>query len=107
VHWNLQVEQAPEISQKMMLQMLRLVQEALNNALRHSRATNIWLDAIYDPLDCHVTVTLADDGVGLGAEPKPGRGQKNMVARARSMSAVLRLENRTPGTLVQLRLPLA
>ncbi len=107
LHWNLQVDQAPEISQKMMLQMLRLVQEALNNALRHSRATNIWLDAIYDPLDSHLTVTVADDGVGLGAEPKPGRGHKNMAARARSMGAVLRLENRTPGALVQLRLPLA
>jgi signal transduction histidine kinase len=107
VHWNLQVEQAPEISQKLILQILRVVQEALNNALKHSSAANIWLDAIYDPLACQLTVTVADDGVGFNAEPVRGRGHKNMMARARSIGAVVKVENRQPGALVQLRVLLA
>lgn len=106
VHWDLQVEHAPEISQKMILQILRLVQEALNNALKHSKATNIWLHAIYDPLASQLTVTIADDGVGLSAEPVRGRGQKNMMTRARALDAVLGWEDRKPGTLVHLRVRL-
>lgn len=106
VHWDLQVEHAPEISQKMILQILRLVQEALNNALKHSKATNIWLYAIYDPLASQLTVTIADDGVGLSAEPVRGRGHKNMMTRARALDAVLGWEDRKPGTLVHLRVRL-
>ena len=106
VHWDFQVEQAPEISQKMILQILRLVQEALNNALKHSNATNIWLNASYDPVGMQLNVTIEDDGVGLGAEPVRGRGQRNMMMRARSMGGTLSLTNRKPGTLIQLRVSL-
>ena len=106
VHWDFQVEQAPEISQKMILQILRLVQEALNNALKHSKAANIWLNASYDPIGTQLNVTIEDDGVGLGAEPVRGRGQRNMMMRARSMGGTLSLTNRKPGTLIQLRVSL-
>jgi signal transduction histidine kinase len=106
LHWNLQVDHAPEISQKVILQILRVVQEALNNALKHAKASNVWLDATYDAVATQLTVTVADDGVGMGSQPVRGRGRKNMMARARTIGADLNVSNREPGTLVQLRVVL-
>lgn len=106
VHWDLKVEQAPELSQKMILQILRLVQEALSNALKHSNARNIWLNASFDPVGLRLNVSIEDDGVGLGAEPVRGRGQRNMMMRARSMGGTLSLASRNPGTVIQLKVSL-
>jgi signal transduction histidine kinase len=119
LHWNLQVEHAPEVSPKAVLQILRLVQEALNNALKHAKATNIHLDFTYDQVGGQLTVSVADDGVGIVGtvgtvvQPVRGRGQKNMMARARAVGGTLSVSNSNlslsssrPGTLVQLLVPL-
>jgi signal transduction histidine kinase len=119
LHWNLQVEHAPEVSPKVVLQILRLVQEALNNALKHAKATNIHLDFTYDQVGGQLTVSVADDGVGIVGivgivgQPVRGRGQKNMMARARAVGGTLSVSNSNlslsssqPGTLVQLLVPL-
>jgi signal transduction histidine kinase len=104
LHWNLQVDYAPEVSPNAVLQILRLVQEALNNALKHAKATNIHLDFNYDEVDGQLTISVADDGVGIGSDGQPvyGRGQKNMLARARALGGKLSVSNSQPGTLVQL-----
>lgn len=106
LHWDLQVDQATEISQKVVIQILRIVQEALNNALKHAKAKNIWLDFNYNPISAQLNITIADDGVGIGIQPLFGRGHKNMMVRARAIGANLTLSNRNPGTLVQLCVPL-
>jgi signal transduction histidine kinase len=113
LHWNLQVDHAPEVSPKVVLQILRLVQEALNNALKHAKGTNIYLDFTYDEVGSQLTVSVADDGVGIGEKSVHGRGQKNMMARARTTGGKLSvthsnlsLSNSHPGTLVHLRVPL-
>lgn len=114
LHWNLQVEHAPEVSPKVVLQILRLVQEALNNALKHAKAANIHLDFSYDEVAGQLTVSVEDDGVGIGGSPVRGRGQKNMMIRARAVGGTLSVSNgtmslssRQPGTLVQLLVPLS
>jgi signal transduction histidine kinase len=113
LHWNLQVDHAPEVSPKVVLQILRLVQEALNNALKHAKATNIHLDFTYDAVGSQLTVSVADDGVGIGEKTVRGQGQKNMMARARTTGGKLSVTNSNlsfsnsqPGTLVQLVVPL-
>ena len=113
LHWNLQVDHAPEVSPKVVLQILRLVQEALNNALKHAKASNIHLDFTYDAVGSLLTVSVADDGIGIGEKTVRGQGQKNMMARARTTGGKLSVTNSNlpfsnshPGTLVQLVVPL-
>ncbi len=113
LHWNLQVDDAPELSPKVVLQILRLLQEALNNALKHAKATNIYLDFTYDEVVKQLTVSVADDGVGIGENMVLGRGQTNMMARARTMGGKLSVSNSNltfsntqPGTLLKLVVPL-
>jgi signal transduction histidine kinase len=111
--WNLQVDHAPEVAPNVVLQILRLVQEALNNALKHAKATNIYLDFTYDEVGSELTVSVADDGVGMGENMLFGRGQTNMMARARAAGGKLSVSNSHltlsvthPGTLVKLVVPL-
>jgi signal transduction histidine kinase len=113
LHWNLQVDHAPEVAPNVVLQILRLVQEALNNALKHAKATNIYLDFTYDEVGSELTISVADDGVGMGENMLFGRGQTNMMARARAAGGKLSVSNSHltlsvthPGTLVKLVVPL-
>jgi signal transduction histidine kinase len=111
--WNLQVDHAPEVAPNVVLLILRLVQEALNNALKHAKATHIYLDFTYDEVGSELTVSVADDGVGMGENMLFGRGQTNMMARARATGGKLSVSNSHltlsmthPGTRVKLVVPL-
>jgi signal transduction histidine kinase len=113
LHWNLQVDHAPEVAPNVVLLILRLVQEALNNALKHAKATHIYLDFTYDEVGSQLTISVADDGVGMGENMLFGRGQTNMMARARAAGGKLSVSNSHltlsvthPGTLVKLVVPL-
>ncbi len=106
VHWDIGLDHGIEVSQKVVLQLLRIVQEALNNALKHARASNIWVSARYESSSGCLKVMVADDGVGLGDAPVRGRGQRNMMTRARAIGAEFSVTPRQPGTQVQIRIAL-
>jgi len=104
LHWEVQLEHAPELSQREILQVLRIVQEALNNALKHAQARNIWIAASYEPRDGQLKLTIADDG-GMPQEIQMGRGLNNMKGRARNIGAVIEIRAiDTGGTEVELTL---
>ncbi len=105
VHWELALEGAPEFAADQTLQLLRIVQEALNNALRHAQASQIWVLALWHPKG-GLTLTVKDDGIGLPQDLTPGRGMLNMQGRARELGASLEVVRReTGGTAVTLTLP--
>jgi two-component system, NarL family, sensor kinase len=62
--------------------LFRVVQEALHNIVKHAHARTISLHLAYAPRQ--LTITLADDGVGLAPGARPGMGLKNMQHRAAS-----------------------
>jgi signal transduction histidine kinase len=75
-----------------MLHLYRLMQEAVNNALRHSGGSNLLVSV--RPLDARkVRIEIADDGIGLPVErPARGNGLSNMAWRAQRLGASLRFE---------------
>lgn len=83
------------------LQILRIVQEALTNVVKHARAQQVTVH-----LNCVagiLTVLIADDGVGFDpAGHSAGRGLLNMRSRATRIGADLRLMQGMPGTIVSL-----
>jgi signal transduction histidine kinase len=84
----------------------RIASEALTNAVRHSRAASI--DVRLGQNGDGPTVIVADDGVGLPAQPRPGsHGLRTMRSRAESIGAELEIRPRHdgPGTIVVLTLP--
>ncbi|HWI70655.1 MAG TPA: ATP-binding protein, partial [Baekduia sp.] len=84
----------------------RIAAEALTNAVRHARCSAIQV-TLASGTD-HISLTIADDGVGMPAEPRPGgHGLRSMHGRAETIGADLHIGPGPGGhgTSVALALP--
>jgi two-component system, NarL family, sensor histidine kinase UhpB len=88
------------------LQVLRILQEAVANAIRHARPSRISLSAALNATG-QVEVVLRDNGSGILPGASEGRGLSNMRTRAASIGAQLDVTSDSGGTLVRLVLPAA
>ena len=88
------------------LQILRILQEALSNVLKHAQAKVVTVDVVFGSE--FLRIQVKDDGIGFAGEVKPfGRGMVNMRSRARKIGGTLRIELAGPGASVQLDIPLS
>ena len=88
--------------------VLRIVQEAFTNTLKHAHARRITLSTGVDYANARVFVRVTDDGVGLGTSKPAGRGLENMKIRAAKMHGEVEfLPLKGGGACVNLYLPLA
>jgi signal transduction histidine kinase len=88
------------------LPILRIVQEALTNALKHSRARAVRVVLMVEGSgDARMLdIRIADNGAGISEERVGGRGLLNMRNRAQKIGAQLKLETApNVGTTVHLR----
>lgn len=88
------------------LPILRIVQEALNNALKHSAAkvARVTFDTSRVGDTQYLDIRVADNGRGMSAEGVGGRGLLNMRNRALRIGAQLNLVSAPgTGTVVHLR----
>jgi signal transduction histidine kinase len=85
------------------LHLYRIVQEALNNAIKHSRPGEILVGLHMDRET--VTVEVRDDGVGMddGAREEGGMGLHILKYRASVMGGELRIRSNGQGTAVTCR----
>ena len=87
------------------LNILRTLQEALANILKHAHAQRVTVDISYRPNLLRIRV--ADDGCGLSATSGiKGRGVSNMRTRAQKIGASFAISALDPGTEVTLAVPL-
>ena len=100
--WRGEPDDAMVFAPAEVLQISRIVQEAVTNALRHAEAKNIVI-AVISRGDT-LTISVKDDGRGLPAEATHGRGLNNMRARAQRLGGELSIANATPGVEVRLQL---
>ena len=105
--WQLNLENCPSLDERVILQLLRILQEAINNALKHAQASRIDIAAQYGH-DGRLLISVADDGIGLPAEAerRAGRGILNMQGRARMIGAQMEWVDNHPGTRLMLSLVL-
>ena len=91
------------------LHALRIVQEAVTNALRHARAHTIRVRTGEEKSEGGlpgVFVEVADDGVGMGPRGAAGgRGLGNMAHRAAELDGRLTIVSGAEGTSVRLWIP--
>lgn len=102
VDWDLRVGGASPLPPETILQLMRIVQEALSNALRHARAGRVIVMAEYAEGVLRIAVT--DDGIGLPPDAREGNGLRNLRSRARRIGAAILVEATRPGTRVQVEL---
>jgi signal transduction histidine kinase len=97
----------PWLSPQNLLQILRILQEAFANVLKHARASKVCLEAELMPDRGRVCIRVRDNGEGFEASPAAGRGLGNMTRRAASIGGDLTVSSGAKGTTVELLLPVA
>ena len=89
------------------IQLYRIAQEAVANAVRHARCTTITVELARDGGE--LVLSISDDGTGLPASPAtrpPGMGLHSMSHRAEAIGAFLSITPREGGgTVVRCALP--
>ena len=85
----------------------RMMQESINNAIKHAKAQNI--DVVLKYNAGLFSLTIADDGIGFDTtglqQPEPGMGLKSMKSRAALIGAEFSVESfQQKGTTVSITL---
>lgn len=86
------------------LTIYRIMQEAINNAVRHSRGSMVSI-AITPAEAGGVTIIIADDGKPDRSQWRKGRGLENMARRAEEVGGSLGIETGPEGTSVTITIP--
>ena len=104
IEWHIALEAMPAIAATARLQLMRIVQESLSNALRHSGATRLSVAAAYQPAQRRLRLQVTDNGKGFpeGQAARRGRGLTNMHHRAGQLGAQFDVHSDPSGTTVAL-----
>lgn len=95
-----------QLDARQILNIYRIMQEAVSNSVKHSAAQRLEISAQPAPGSADLEITITDNGCGFAIdELKAGKGVKNMRARAGMLGAKLTLRSNENGTVVALRLP--
>ncbi len=89
------------------LHILRILQEAFTNTIKHTHATEIRVATRVD--GDQVLVSITDNGQGFALESaleKGGKGLSNQMRRAQSIGAEVNWDSNGAGTCFTLRLPI-
>jgi signal transduction histidine kinase len=109
--WKLSGIDTLELAPSQSLDLMRFLQEALTNVLKHSGSTRV--DVTVACAGAELRLSVRDDGRGFSVEDggsdgarAGGAGLRNLRTRARRLGAELQLQSRPGETQVALRMPL-
>jgi signal transduction histidine kinase len=108
LHWE--VENVPDLDwldPRNALHILRILQEAITNIIKHTHATEIRVTTAVQ--GDAVVVTLTDNGQGFDVAKglaNPGKGLNNQLRRAEAIGAEIHWDASPAGVCVSLRLPI-
>jgi len=93
-----------KISDKAKLMLFRIIQEQINNVLKHSGARNLIIELILEETDNNIELSITDDGKGFNPEKvrKKGLGLSNIMSRADLFGGKVTIQS-SPGHGCRLR----
>jgi len=109
INLDWRVKEVPKLSclnPRNVLHILRILQEAFTNVLKHAHASMIRVETGVDALGKHVFIRVSDNGNGFAGE-HTGRGLENMRRRAHIIGGELDIRPSPTGTTLNLSLPVA
>lgn len=88
------------------LQLVRIMQEAISNVLKHAGASQVKVSLAVGKDD--LRLGIADNGRGIGEESleHAGHGLTNMRRRAEGIGGTLRIDSGADGTLIEVKVPI-
>jgi signal transduction histidine kinase len=86
--------------------LFRIVQESLNNVVKHAQAKQILIKLHYT--NNNLLVSIEDDGIGFDVKKKSnGSGLSNISKRAQSIGGFINVNSsKSTGTIVQINIPI-
>ncbi len=93
----------PGLQPSVTLEIFRILQEAVNNVLRHAEARHLTITAALE--NGHIVITVQDDGCGGIAMRPHGYGLQTMQKRAERIGASLLWGSDKSGSWLKLALP--
>ena len=78
-------DQVEKISDKEKMMLFRIIQEQVNNVLKHSGARNLIIELLLEESENRIELNITDDGKGFNPEEvkgKKGLGLSNIMSRA-------------------------
>ena len=98
-------EKINTLEDSFLLNIYRILQEAINNVLKHANATEIQLDIIQS--DTELFLIIKDNGVGFSKNSsKSGIGLKNIEKRIEMLKGKFNIISSEEGTKLDIKLPL-
>lgn len=93
-----------ELDENILVNIYRIIQEAINNTIKHAYATELKIDIIESEDELYLAIK--DNGKGFSvSSSKPGIGLKNIQKRVNSLSGICDISNSSFGTTVAVRIP--
>lgn len=88
------------------LQVLRMVQEAINNAIKHANASVIAFRVAEGRKRDHITLVISDNGVGFApGTGTEGKGLSGMKRRAIAAGVGVSIQSSPDGTSIEIEIP--
>ncbi|MEK6513591.1 MULTISPECIES: tetratricopeptide repeat-containing sensor histidine kinase [Myroides] len=86
------------------INIYRILQEAIQNVIKHSQAKNCIISIFKTETSDRITIT--DDGIGFNySKVKNSNGLKNISNRAKQLHASLEVNSTTQGTVIIINIP--
>ncbi len=106
MRWQVKdIPAVPDLGPGRLLQIMRILQEAITNVLKHSGAKSLTVTT--GKTKNGIFIEILDDGTGIQVSESIGHGLHNMRSRAGKAGVYLLIQNAEPGTRVRVSVPLA
>ncbi len=93
-----------DVTNKVAVAMYRIIQELLNNTIKHAKASHVRLQI--NQFDQEMNMMYEDDGIGITVGDKQGLGLGSIESRVRSLKGRMRFETNDQGTFYNFDIPL-
>ncbi|MDB5195693.1 MAG: hypothetical protein JWP88_63 [Flaviaesturariibacter sp.] len=105
IHCNIRESAKACITQEVHLTIYRIIQEQLNNILKHAEASNAYIELVSTPKE--FTLLIQDDGKGFNVNMKrTGIGITNIITRAENINGRVTIESKSgKGTTLKFCFP--
>ncbi|MBP5569028.1 MAG: substrate-binding domain-containing protein [Treponema sp.] len=103
--YEFKIKNDADLNNVQKLNIFRIVQEALHNVAKHSKAQNACVSIVENSQN--ICINITDDGIGINStrKNKAGLGLNSMQYRANQIGATFKIRpNKTGGTCVEVRI---
>lgn len=100
---HLHIHAEPLLPSSKQIILFRIIQEAVQNALKHSNCKTI--DIYFYKKGIDAEITIADDGMGFNNSSNKGMGLKNMQYRTRLLGGSINHRSSEKGTSIVIVIP--